>query len=94
MCRNIRRLYNFEPTATDEEIRAAALQFVRKISGFTHPSDRNREAFEHAVNEVAQASRKLLWSLITTAAPKDRTMAVHETRARATGTSGKEETRR
>jgi hypothetical protein len=84
MCRNIKRLYNFEPAATDEEIRDAALQFVRKISGFTSPSDRNREAFERAVDEVAQASRILLESLVTTAAPRDR----------ATGTSGEEEAHR
>jgi hypothetical protein len=72
MCRNIKRLYNFEPAATDEEVRAAALQFVRKISGFARPSDRNREAFDRAVNEVAQASRMLLGSLVTAAAPRDR----------------------
>ena len=72
MCRNIKTLYNFEPPATDEEIRAAALQYVRKISGFAEPSAANREAFDRAVAQVAQASATLLGGLVTTATPKDR----------------------
>ena len=72
MCRNIQTLFNFEPPATDEEIRAASLQYVRKISGFTKPSQANAEAFERAVDEVAEASRRLLGQLVTAAAPKDR----------------------
>lgn len=72
MCRNIRNLYNFEPATTDEEIRAAAIQFVRKVSGFNKPSAANAEAFEAAVEEITAASKKLLDSLTTSAAPKDR----------------------
>ncbi len=72
MCRNIRTLYNFEPPATDEEIQAAALQFVRKLSGFNKPSQANRDAFDRAVKEVSDASRRLLDSLVTSANPKDR----------------------
>lgn len=72
MCRNIRTLYNFEPAATDEEIRAASLQYVRKISGFNKPSQANQEAFDRAVEAVAAASAELLGSLVTTAPPKDR----------------------
>ena len=72
MCRNIHTLYNFEPEATDEEIRAAALQYVRKISGFTKPSQANAEAFERAVEDVAAVSARLLDELVTSAAPKDR----------------------
>ena len=72
MCRNIRTLYNFEPPATDEEIRAAALQFVRKISGSAKPSAANEAAFNRAVDEVAQASATLLGSLVTTASPRNR----------------------
>ena len=72
MCRNIKTLYNFEPPATDEEIRAAALQYVRKISGFAKPSAANREAFDRAVDQVARTSATLLDELVTTAAPKDR----------------------
>jgi len=72
MCRNIRTLYNFSPTATDEEVRAASLQFVRKISGFNKPSQSNQAAFDRAVDEVARAARKLLDGLTTTAPPKDR----------------------
>jgi hypothetical protein len=83
MCRNIHTLYNFEPEATDEEIRGAALQYVRKISGFTKPSRANQEAFELAVDEVAAASRRLLDSLVTTAAPKDREVEAERARARA-----------
>ena len=70
MCRNIRTLYNYEPVATDEEIRAASLQFVRKISGFNKPSQANAEAFEAAVDDVAQVSAKLLDRLVTSARPR------------------------
>jgi hypothetical protein len=83
MCRNIHTLYNFEPEATDEEIRGAALQYVRKISGFTKPSRANEAAFERAVDEVAAASKRLLDSLVTTAAPKDREVEAERARARA-----------
>jgi hypothetical protein len=83
MCRNIHTLFNFEPEATDEEIRGAALQYVRKISGFTKPSQANAQAFERAVDEVAAASRRLLDSLVTTAAPKDRAVEAERARARA-----------
>jgi hypothetical protein len=83
MCRNIRPLFNFEPHATDEEVRAAALQYVRKISGFTKPSRANAEAFERAVDEVAHASMHLLAALETTAPPKDREVEADKARARA-----------
>jgi hypothetical protein len=83
MCRNIRNLYNFEPPATDEEVRDAALQYVRKISGFTKPSQANREAFEHAVDAVAEASERLLDELVTTAPPKDREVEAAKRRARS-----------
>ena len=83
MCRNIHTLFNFEPEATDEEIRGAALQYVRKISGFTKPSQANAQAFERAVDEVAAASRRLLDSLVTTAAPKDREVEAERARTRA-----------
>ena len=83
MCRNIQTLFNFEPTATDEEVRGAALQYVRKISGFTKPSQANEAAFERAVEEVAVASRRLLDELVTSAAPKDREVEAERRRARA-----------
>ena len=83
MCRNIRTLYNFEPPATEDEVRAAALQYVRKISGFTRPSRVNAEAFERAVEEVAADSLRLLRELSTTAAPKDREVEAAKARARA-----------
>lgn len=83
MCRNIRTLYNFEPPATKEEIRAAALQFVRKISGFTKPSEANDKAFGQAVEEVAKASSRLLRSLVTSAPPKDREVEAAKAHARA-----------
>jgi hypothetical protein len=83
MCRNIRTLYNFEPTATDEEVRAAALQYVRKVSGFTKPSRANAEAFERAVDAVAEASRRLLDELVTATPPKDREAEAARARARA-----------
>ncbi len=72
MCRNIKVLYNFDPPATDEEIRSAALQYVRKISGFAKPSTVNEKAYRRAVDEVARATAKLLDSLVTSAAPRDR----------------------
>jgi len=83
MCRNIRTLYNFEPVATDEEIRAAAEQYVRKISGFSKPSQANAEAFEEAVDEVARVSAELLDRLVTSAPPKDREVEAAKARARA-----------
>ena len=83
MCRNIKTLYNFEPTATGEEIHAAALQYVRKISGFRVPSAANKEAFDHAVEEVAHASAHLLGSLVTTAAHRNREVEAARARARA-----------
>ena len=83
MCRNIRTLFNYAPTATDEEVRAASLQFVRKVSGFTKPSQANQAAFDHAVDEVARAARRLLDGLITTAAPKDRVVEAAKARERA-----------
>ncbi len=83
MCRNIRTLYNFEPRASDEEVRAAALQYVRKISGFTKPSQANTHAFEHAVDAVAAISAELLSELVTDAAPKDREVEAAKARARA-----------
>jgi hypothetical protein len=83
MCRNIRTLHNFEPPATDDEVRDAALQYVRKVSGFTKPSQANTEAFERAVDEVTQASRRLLDDLSTSAPPKDREVEAAKARARA-----------
>ena len=83
MCRNIKVLYNFKPRATDDEIYAAALQFVRKISGFAKPSTANEKAFDRAVDEVARASSKLLSSLVTTASPRDREVEAARAHARA-----------
>ena len=83
MCRNIRTLYNFSPSATDEEVRAASLQFVRKISGFNKPSHSNQAAFDGAVDEVARAARSLLDRLTTTAPPKDRESEAAKARLRA-----------
>jgi hypothetical protein len=83
MCRNIRTLHNFEPPATDEEIRASALQYVRKISGFTKPSQANAEAFQQAVDAVAEVSARLLSELVTSAPPKDREVEAVKARARA-----------
>jgi hypothetical protein len=83
MCRNIRTLYNFEPPATDEEMRDAALQYVRKISGFNKPSQANTEAFERAVDEVTAASARLLDSLVTSAPPKDREAEAAKRKARS-----------
>jgi hypothetical protein len=83
MCRNIRTLFNFEPPATDEEIRASALQFVRKLSGFAHPSKANEGAFSRAVDEVTDAARRLLGSLETAQPARDREVEAAKARARA-----------
>jgi hypothetical protein len=83
MCRNIRTLFNFEPPATEDEIRASALQFVRKLSGFNKPSQANAAAFERAVDEVADAARRLIFSLETTATPRDREVEAEKARARS-----------
>jgi hypothetical protein len=83
MCRNIRTLHNFEPPATDEEIHASALQYVRKISGFTKPSHANAQAFERAVDEVTEISTRLLGELVTNAPPKDREVEAAKAKARA-----------
>jgi hypothetical protein len=83
MCRNIRTLYNFEPPATDAEVRAAAEQYVRKITGFSKPSQANAEAFERAVDDVAKVSAHLLDELVTNAPPKDREVEAAKARARA-----------
>lgn len=82
MCRSIRTLFNFEPPATEEEIRAASLQFVRKLSGFTKPSKANEAAFEKAVTEVAESARRLIRSMSTTAEPRDRAVEAAKARAR------------
>jgi hypothetical protein len=83
MCRNIRTLHNFEPPATDEEIRASALQYVRKVSGTTKPSQANAEAFDRAVGEVAEITTKLLDQLVTAAPPKNREVEAAKLRERA-----------
>jgi len=83
MCRNIKNLYNFEPPASDEEVKEAALQYVRKISGFTKPSQANEAAFERAVKEIADVSAKLLDGLVTNAPPKDREVEAAKRRARS-----------
>jgi hypothetical protein len=83
MCRNIRTLHNFDPPATEEEVRAAALQYVRKLSGTTKPSKANEAAFSRAVDEVAEASSRLLASLVTTAPPRNREVEAERRRARA-----------
>lgn len=83
MCRNIKTLHNFKPPATDEEIRASSLQFVRKLSGFSKPSKANEEAFNHAVEQVTAAAHELLDSLVTTAPPRDREVEAAKARARA-----------
>ena len=83
MCRNIRTLFNFEPPVTEEEIRAASLQFVRKISGFNKPSKANEAAFDRAIDEVAAIARRLIDSLTTTAVPKNRDEVAAEARARS-----------
>ena len=83
MCRNIKTLFNFEPPATNEEVRSASLQFVRKLSGFTKPSRANEEIFERAVEEVSQVAEALLAELVTNAAPRDREREAAKARARA-----------
>ena len=83
MCRNIRPLFNFDPPVTDDEVHAASLQFVRKISGFTRPSKANEEAFDRAVEEVAAAARRLVDSLVTTAPARDRDVEATKAKARA-----------
>jgi len=83
MCRNIRQLHNFEPPATPDEVEAAALQYVRKVSGSTRPSQANQAAFDRAVAEVAAATRRLLDELVTSAPPKDREVEAAKARARA-----------
>lgn len=82
MCRNIKTLHNFKPPATDEEIHASSLQFVRKLSGFTKPSKANEEAFNRAIEQVAQAAHELLQSLVTNAPPRDREVEASKARAR------------
>ena len=83
MCRNIKTLLNFDPPATDEEIHAASVQFVRKLSGFTKPSKANEDVFDKAVDDVATIARKLIDSLVTTAEPRDREVEAEKARARA-----------
>lgn len=88
MCRSIKTLYNFEPPATEEEIRAASVQFVRKLSGFTSPSKANQAAFDGAVEDVAAAARRLIDSLVTTADPRDREVEAARARARSAARFG------
>jgi hypothetical protein len=83
MCRNIRTLHNFEPPATEDEIRASSLQYVRKVSGFTKPSQANAEAFERAVDEVSDVTRRLLDALVSNAPPKDREVEAAKAKARS-----------
>ncbi len=83
MCRNIKPLFNFEPPATDDEVRASALQFVRKVSGFNKPSKLNEDAFNSAVDQVTETARKLIESLVTTAPPRDREEVAAKARERA-----------
>ncbi len=83
MCRNIHTLFNFEPPATEEEVRASALQYVRKVSGFTKPSRANQEAFDRAVDEVSTVTIRLLGELVTSARPKDREVEAERARSRA-----------
>ena len=88
MCRNIKTLYNFQPPATDDEIRASALQFVRKLSGFARPSKANEAAFDRAVDQVTQAAHLLLASLVSNSPPRDREVEAAKARARAAGRFG------
>jgi hypothetical protein len=83
MCRNIKPLFNFEPPATDDEVRASALQFVRKVSGYNKPSKQNEDAFNNAVDEVTDAARRLIESLVTAAPPRDREEVAAKARERA-----------
>jgi hypothetical protein len=89
MCRNIRTLFNFEPPATDEEVRAASVQFVRKLSGFHHPSKANEEAFDRAVQDVTAVARRLVDSLVTNTPPRDRVEVAAQARARSAKRFGK-----
>ena len=88
MCRNIKTLFNFDPPVTDDEIQAASLQFVRKLSGFTKPSQANEAAFDRAVDETAEVAKRLLHSLVTTAAPRDRYVEAAKAKARAAARFG------
>lgn len=88
MCRNIKTLFNFDPPATDEEIRAASLQFVRKLSGFNAPSKANEEAFNKAIDDVAAVAQELIESLVTTAEPRDREIEAARAKARAAARFG------
>jgi hypothetical protein len=88
MCRNIRTLFNFEPPATEQEIKASSLQFVRKLSGFTHPSKANQAAFDRAVEDVAAAARVLIDSLVTTADPRDREVEAARAKAKSAARFG------
>ncbi|BEP34436.1 DUF2277 domain-containing protein [Variovorax sp. V59] len=88
MCRSIKTLYNFEPPATEQEIRAAALQFVRKLSGFSVPSKANQEAFERAVDEMSASAARLIGSLVTTAEPRDRAIEAERAKARSAARFG------
>jgi hypothetical protein len=88
MCRSIKTLHNFAPPATDEEIRASSLQFVRKLSGFTRPSKANQAVFDRAVDQVARAAHELLDGLVTSAAPRDRVVEASKARARAASRYG------
>ena len=92
MCRNIKTLHNFSPPATDDEVRASALQFVRKLSGSTKPSKQNEAVFENAVEEVTHAARKLLDSLVTSAPPRDREVEAIKAKARSAARFGPRET--
>jgi hypothetical protein len=92
MCRNIKTLFNFEPPATEEEIRASSLQFVRKLSGFTIPSKANQAAFNRAVEDVAGAARTLIESLVTTADPRDREIEAARAKAKSAGRFGERPT--
>jgi hypothetical protein len=94
MCRNIRTLFNFDPPATDEEIRAASVQFVRKLSGFTKPSQANQEIFDQSVEEVSAVARRLIDSLVTSAGPRDREEWAARAKARAAERFAKERTQR
>ncbi len=94
MCRNIKTLYNFKPPATEEEIRASSLQFVRKLSGFARPSKSNEIAFNRAIDQVASAARELLDSLVTNAAPRDRDVEAARARARTAHRFSSSELRR
>jgi len=82
VCRNIKTLFNFKPPATDEELRASSIQFVRKLAGFTKPSKQNQEAFDHAVEHVFAAARELVDSLVTNAPPRDRAVEAQKARIR------------